>query len=113
MSVAKGLTGKILASVQSDKAFHFYLDIGMPMDESATSLREFGAKLKTVDIKSLEFHVKRGDFEKWVYFLGDGELAKSLISVRDRDLSGEKLRVNLVSVVQTRVRQLERAALAK
>jgi hypothetical protein len=113
MSVAKGLAGKILASVQSDKAFYFYLDIGLPMDASATNLKEFGATLKTVDIKSLEFHVKRGDFEKWVYFLGDGELAKSLIKIRDKNLSGERLRADLVGVVQTRIRQLERAALAK
>ncbi len=113
MSVAKGLAGKVLASVQSDKSFHFYFDIGMPMDVSATSLKEFGAKLKTVNVKSLEFHVKRGDFEKWVYFLGDGELTKSLIKIRDKNLSGEKLRTELVKVVQTRVGQLESAALAK
>jgi hypothetical protein len=42
--------------------------------------------------------------------LGDGELAKSLIKVRDASLSGERLRAELVKVVQTRIRQLKRSA---
>jgi hypothetical protein len=113
MSVAKGLAEKILAPVQPGKAFHFYLDVGMPLGVSVSSLGEFGAKLKTVEIKSLEFHAKRGDFEKWVYMLGDGELAKSLINMRETNASGEKLRAELVRMVQTRARQLQRSTLRK
>lgn len=113
MSVGKGSAEKILAPVPAGKAFHFYLDVGRPLEVSASSLGEFGAKVKTVDVNSLEFHVKRGDFEKWVYMLGDGELAESLIRLRETRISGEKLRAELTRVVQTRVRQLQRPTLKK
>jgi len=60
-------------------------------------------------VKSVEFHSGRGDFEKWVYMLGDVELSKSLLKLRNLGLRGEKLRSELVRVVQTRVRQLQRS----
>ena len=41
--------------------------------------------------------------------LGDPELVKSLVKLRGSGLSGEKLRAELVRVVQTRVRQLQRS----
>jgi hypothetical protein len=110
MSVAKGVAEVILARVSADKAFYFYSEIGRPLGTFASSLEEFGEKLKKVETKSLEFHTRRGDFEKWVYMLGDGELAKSLIKVRDANFSGEKLRTELVRTVQTRVRQLKKPA---
>ena len=113
MSVVKGLAEKILAPVPSGKAFYFYLGVGKPLNVSAFSLGEFGIKLKAVDVSSLEFHVKRGDFEKWVYMLGDGELARNLIKIRDTNLSDEKLRAELMRVVQTRVRQLQKSTLKK
>jgi len=110
MSVAKSVAERIIARVPTDKAFYFYSEIGKPLEAFASSLGEFGEKLKTVEAKSLEFHINRGDFEKWVYMLGDGELARSLIRVRDAKLSGEKLRTELVRTVQTRIRQLKRSA---
>jgi len=110
MSVAKGLAERILAPVSPERAFYFYADIGMPIDAVARSLKEFGEKLKTVDAKSLEFHVGRGDFEKWALMLGDAELVKVLVRVRGLGLSGEKLRAELVRGVQTRVRQLQRSS---
>jgi hypothetical protein len=108
MSVAKGMAKMILSRVPADKAFYFYRETGKPLGTSASSLEEFGEKLKTVEAKSLEFHTRRGDFEKWVYMLGDGDLARSLIKVRDADYSGEKLRTELVKTVQTRINQLKR-----
>ena len=110
MSVAKGVAKVILARVPADRAFYFYGEIGKPLGVFASSLEEFGEKLKSVEAKSLEFHTRRGDFEKWVYMLGDGELAKSLIKVRDANYSGEKLRTELVKAVQTRIHQLKRPA---
>jgi hypothetical protein len=81
----------------------------MPIDAVAHSLREFGEKLKTVEVKSLEFHLGRGDFERWVYMLGDPELVKAMVKVRRLGLAGEKLRAELVRSVQTRIRQLQRS----
>jgi len=110
MSVAKGLAERILGPVSHERAFYFYSEVGRPLDAVAHSLKEFGEKLKTVEVKSLQFHLERGDFEKWVYMLGDAELAKSLIKVKKSALAGEKLRAELVRVVQTRLKQLQRSA---
>lgn len=109
MSVAKGLAQRILSPVNPERAFYFYADVGMPIDAVAHSLKEFGEKVKTVDVKSLEFHLMRGDFEKWLYMLGDAELVKAMVRLRGSGLSGEKLRAELVRIVQTRVRQLQRS----
>lgn len=76
-------------------------------------MKEFGALLKTVESSSLEFHLGRGDFEKWILMLGDGDLVKSIGRVREKGLGGVKLRAELVRVVQTRVRQLQRAPTKK
>ncbi|HXW95073.1 MAG TPA: DUF5752 family protein [Nitrososphaerales archaeon] len=109
MSVAKGLAERITSPVSQERSFYFYLEVGMPLDPVARSLKEFGEILKTVDMRSLEFHSGRGDFEKWVYMLGDVELSKSLVKIRNSGFKGEKLRSELVRAVQTRVRQLQRA----
>ena len=104
---------RALEHVSSDRAFYFYADIGKPLGVIASSLKEFGAVLKTVEHPSLDFHLKRGDFEKWVTMLGDGELVKSLARLREGSMGGEKLRTELVRVVQTRVRQLQRPSSKK
>jgi Family of unknown function (DUF5752) len=113
MSLVKGAAERILAKVSHERGFHFYIGLGVPTDVFALSLQEFGAKLKTVDVKSLEFHTRRGDFEKWAYMLGDGELAKSLMKLREDNTAGERLREELVRIVQTRVRLLQKSAAKK
>lgn len=107
--MAKGLAQRILSPVNPERAFYFYADIGMPIDAVAHSLKEFGERLKTLDVKSLEFHLGRGDFERWVYMLGDAELVKAMVKLRGLGFSGEKLRAELVRSVQTRLRQLQRS----
>jgi hypothetical protein len=109
VSVAKGLAERILAPVNAERAFYFYTGIGEPTDAVARSLREFVERVKAVQLKSIEFHVGRGDFENWALMLGDPELVKSLVKLRGSGLTGEKLRAELVRVVQTRVRQLQRS----
>jgi len=109
MSVAKGLAERILSPVSQERSFYFYLEEGRPLDVVARSMKEFGESLKKVDPKSLEFHLGRGDFEKWVYMLGDAELSKSLVKLRSSGFAGEKLRSELVRLVQTRIRQLQRS----
>jgi alpha-amylase len=100
---------RALEPVPPDRAFYFYSDIGRPLGVVASSLKEFGALVKTVDASSLEFHLGREDFERWILMLGDGDLVKSLGKVRESKLAGEKLRAELVRVIQTRVKQLQRA----
>jgi hypothetical protein len=57
---------KALKSVPREKAFYFFTSIGNYTGESASSLKEFMEKINEVNVKSLEFHLYRGDFEKWI-----------------------------------------------
>lgn len=49
-----------------ENAFYFFTSVGNYTGESASSLEEFAKKIREVSIKSLEFHLHRGDFERWV-----------------------------------------------
>jgi hypothetical protein len=110
---ARGSAKGILADVPPDRAFFFYVALDHPTGVSATGLESFAEKAQKVDPRSLEFHLQRGDFEKWVYMLGDAELAKRLIKLRNDKPSGENLRIELVKAVRTRVKQLRKPAPSK
>jgi hypothetical protein len=56
----------VLKPVPREKAFYFYSDIGNYTGKSAASLKEFAEKIEDVDVKSLGFHLRRGDFENWI-----------------------------------------------
>jgi hypothetical protein len=57
---------KALKNVPREKAFYFFTSIGNYTGKSASSLKEFMEKINEVNVKSLEFHLYRGDFEKWI-----------------------------------------------
>jgi len=84
---------KPLSSVPPQKAFYFYRDIGAPTGKPASSLDEFSHQLETVDAASIEFHVKRGDFENWVRdVFHNNKLAERLRTIKTLGLRGEQLR---------------------
>lgn len=65
--------------------------------------------LQKVDIKSIEFHDRRRDFEKWAGFsLRDEKLAKKFEAVRVSGVQGEKLRQNLHQVANSRFVELRK-----
>lgn len=59
-------TSRILRSLPADKAFYFFTSIGNYTGETAASLGEFVKKILGVNVKSLEFHLYRDDFERWI-----------------------------------------------
>jgi len=62
-----------------ESEFYFFTSIGNCTGESAASLEDFLEKIERVDIKSLEFHLYRDDFEKWLAeTIGDKELAEQI-----------------------------------
>jgi hypothetical protein len=64
-------------------------------------------KVNEVNVKSLEFHLYRGDFEKWVSeILQDGELAGDIRRLQRLKLMGEPLRNQLFLTVSRRLRHL-------
>jgi len=110
--MSEGVTEKAkaiprLSEVKPENAFHFCLDVGSYTGKSASSLVQFGEILKSIDIKSIEFHLQRGDFEKWIRFLGDNALALQLARIRKRPLEGEKLREKICDAVRKRIEKLK------
>jgi len=74
------------------------------------SLEEFVAKIREVEISSLEFHLYRGDFEKWTDdVLEDNELTKRISAVKLLEPIGNALRDQLDFVVTKRLEELKNA----
>ena len=100
---------RILRQLARNEAFYFFISIGNYTGECATSLEDFLRKIKKVYMKSIEFHLYREDFDKWVTeTLEDKELAQEIEKLRKRKLTGEFLREKLQAIVSKRHAQLKR-----
>jgi hypothetical protein len=98
---------RICRKLPREQAFCFFTSVGNYTGESATSLEEFLEKIKEVDIKSLDFHLCRGDFEKWIAeILEDKELAEEILNLRDIMPTRDILRKRLVTIVSKRREKL-------
>jgi len=106
--VDKTLASRILGHVSSDKAFHFYTGVHQYTHVIAHSLTEFAERVQKVDVKSVDFHVPRKDFEHWVQSLGDSELVKRLGLIRNMRVHGEDLRTRIYETVKHRLDELKR-----
>ena len=96
----------ILRAVPLEKAFHFYTETDRYTGVYANSLNDLCSKIQTIDIRSVEFHVPRGDLEFWFPDLGDLELAKRMSLIRGTGLSGEDLRKKVYETVKSRCEEL-------
>jgi len=106
--VANSSISRILRKVPRENAFYFFTSIGNYAGENAASLEEFVRKIKEVDAKSLEFHLYRGDLEKWVEeTLEDKELAEKIRSLKSLSPSGNSLRNQLYLIVSKRYEKLK------
>jgi alpha-amylase len=98
---------KILRTVPREKAFYFFTSIGNYTGVSASSLKEFMERIGEVNVKSLEFHLYRGDFEKWMAeVLQDTELAGDIRRLQKLSLTGNGLRDQLSFTVSRRLKRL-------
>jgi hypothetical protein len=94
-------------TVPREKAFYFFTSIGNYTGVSASSLKEFMEKINEVSVKSLEFHVYRGDFEKWINeVLQDEELAAEIRKLHGLNLVSDALRSQLYAIVSRRLKRL-------
>jgi len=100
----------ILSMVPPGKGFYFYTDIGKYTGLLASSLAEFCDMVKIVDVRSLEFHLYRGDFEYWIRdTLKDEVLASEVSEIKKLALKGEELRLKMYNVLKERYDELKRA----
>jgi alpha-amylase len=101
----------ILRRLPSWRAFWFNRSIGDYTGYHAVDLSEFCDKIKSVDIRSIEFHAHRGDFSNWVRdALHDGELARELKDNIDKGFHGEELRNIVYDLVKRRHDELVKIA---
>ena len=103
---------KIYSPVPREKCFYFYTGVGLDKftKMSACSLFDFKEKTRTVDLKSLEFHLKSGDIAKWFNdVIGDAELAKEFDRLKTANLYGEVLRTRMARLIDARIETLSRS----
>jgi len=102
------LPSKTLRNLSRGEAFYFFTSIGNYTGESAASLEEFLEKIKDINIKSLEFHLYREDFEKWIsQTLGDAQLTVEIKNLRNQKVVGNALRDRLYFTVSRRLKELK------
>lgn len=93
---------KMSAQVPQEKAFIFYADVDKPLGFSARSLEEFYRIVRQVYSDAIDFHLRRGDFEKWFgEVLDDKELADKVSRLKDSGSFGDDLRKALLKAVDT------------
>ena len=109
--VDEKMASKILSPLPLERAFHFYYDLNQPMGVHADSLKDFVDKIQNIDLRSIEFHIPRKDFARWIRSLGDIELSKKMELLRMRQLSGENLRNTLSTTVKARCEELTNLSL--
>ena len=97
---------EVLRPLPENEAFYFFEDINRYTGKSASSLAEFCEMTKTVDQKSIIFHFKRQDFEKWAKeTLHDPQLAKRINNIK-KTKSEERLRTQIYEVSKKRLEEL-------
>lgn len=89
-----------MRKIPKEKAFYFFTSIGNYTGESASSVEDFLEKVKEIDSKSLEFHLYRGDFEKWIREVwGYEELAEKISKIEKLNLKREQLCAQIYNTV--------------
>jgi DNA-binding transcriptional ArsR family regulator len=106
--ISKKEASQILHPKPPESAFRFYKEMGRSLGIEANSLQDFCDKVQKIDLRSLEFHMPRKDFENWLQHLGDAELAKKIAVIREQGVSGEELRQKVYEVTKSRCEELKK-----
>lgn len=91
-----------LRKLSKDEAFTFRTGEGVPLPLEARSGLEFISAIRKAPVASLEYHVSRGDFAKWLReVLEDYDAAVAVEGLKE--LRGEALRAKLLEILENRV----------
>jgi alpha-amylase len=102
---------RLLRRLPAGMGFTFSYDFVRSSGLSVHSLTEFCSALKTIDVTSIEYHIERGDFERWLsQVVGDEKLADEISKINGskRKLKGEALRKRLLVATEKRLKQLNK-----
>ena len=100
-----------MTTLTANEPFLFHTDKGKENFTGVMtwSLKGFVKALRTIDIKAVEFHNSRGDFEPWAeHSLQDEVLSRQLQKTKMAKLKGEALREAIVSVADKRFKELNK-----
>lgn len=90
------------------KRFYFYEPESGSTRRSAASLWEFRELLGEISNASLEYHLRRGDFQSWLRdVLHDEELASQVDRLTSLELESDSLRQAILEVVHDRYEELD------
>jgi hypothetical protein len=102
---------RTLRKLPREKAFYFFTSIGNYTGKSADSLEEFTKEILDANVRSLEFHLYRGDFERWISdTLEDYELASKIRKLKAVKPLGMDLRDRLYLIVSKHFEDLANPA---
>lgn len=96
----------ILGTLPFEEGFHFCTEGGKYTGITATSLHEFTEKLQTIDQNSIDFHIQRRDFQKWIADeFCNKELPKQIDQLSAEKVVDEKLRQELLDTVNAYIKK--------
>jgi alpha-amylase len=99
---------RMLRRLPAGKGFTFFNEFDQPTEISVHNLEEFFSALEAVGLKSIRFHIKRGDFEGWLrHVVGDEKLADEIAHISSKSLSGRELRKRILGIVEARIMELK------
>lgn len=102
-------SARILRTLSRENAFYFFTSVGNYTGHKAMSLEEFAHKIRQIQTASLEFHLYRGDFEKWAdEVLEDNILTERIKAVKLLEPIGNALRDQLDFTITKRLEELKK-----
>jgi hydroxymethylpyrimidine pyrophosphatase-like HAD family hydrolase len=96
------------AAQPREKRFYFHDSQSHFLGTVAANLWEFRQALATLPLESLQYHLQRGDFARWIAeVLSDRELARRINRLAHRSITGDALREALSATVRQRYDELD------
>jgi hypothetical protein len=100
----------LYAPLPSHRQFYFHIDKKSYQGPlTASNLWEFGELIPRLPMETLEYHMERRDFERWLTdVVHDRILARRMRRISRRQPVGEALRQDMEEVVQGRLEELQK-----
>jgi hypothetical protein len=91
---------EILLERKKRDGFYFCIGPEVFTGHSAVNFEEFYEAFEKIPLNSIEFHMKRGDFESWLSFINMHELAQEFEKIKQSKLSGNALKQKLLELME-------------
>ena len=103
---------EVLRRLPQNESFHFFIDINDYTGKSARNIRQFCKIVNAINEKSITFHFKRHDFERWTHgTLHDPTLARRINKLKkpqtEKKLCEEKVRTKIHNIAKNRIKELK------